>query len=153
MLQHYPLNALLSAQAIFTGDGADQWATGETNNGAGAGNLPLYVPLVLNTPVQTCLSKANLLGNFPNKLGSVRYYRVALPSSGPRTITVSFSGGRDIDFEVFQKGVLRFDAIGTSATSEIANVNLDAGEAVIRLTDFNLAQVPDTVPCATLIVN
>jgi hypothetical protein len=147
------LNSLLSAQAIFTGAAADQWGTGETNNGGSPDNLPLYISLTLNTPVQTCLSKANLTGNFPNKLGSVKYYRILLPSSGQRTVRASFSGGRDIDFEVFQKGVLRVDASGTSATSEVANVNLDAGEAVIRVSDFNLATVSASTPCGSLTVN
>ncbi len=147
------LNGFLSAQAIFTGAGADQWGTGETNNGGTANNLPLYIPLALNTAVQTCLNKTNLAGNFPNKLGSVKYYRVALPISGPRTVSASFSGGRDIDFEVFQKGVLRVNATSESSTSEIANVVLDAGEAVIRVSDFNLSSVPARTPCGTLIVN
>jgi hypothetical protein len=145
------LNSLLSAQSIFTGAGADQWGTGETNNGGSAENLPLYIPLELNTPVQTCFSTSNLRGNFPNKLGSVKYYRIALPTSGPRTVSASFSGGRD--FEVFQKGVLRVSANGTEATSEVASVNLDAGEAVIRVSDFNLALVPAGTPCGSLSVN
>lgn len=147
------LNSLLSAQAIFIGAGADEWGTGETNNGGSADNLPLYVPLALNTTVQTCLSRANLTGNFPNKLGSVKYYRVLLPSSGPRTVSASFSAGRDIDFQVFQKGVLRADASSTAATSEVATVSLDAGQAVIRVSDFNLATVPASTPCSTLSVN
>lgn len=147
------LNSLLSAQAIFAGAGADQWGTGEVNSGGSAGNLPLYSPLALNATVQTCLAKSNLTDAFPNKLGSVKYYRLTLPSSGLRTFSANFSGGRNIDFEVFQKGVTRIKAQSDSATTEAATVNLDAGEAVIRVSDFNLAAVPSTTPCATLVVN
>ena len=147
------LNTLLAAQAIFSGTGADQWGTGEVNNGGSLENLPLYIPLALNVSVQTCLSKTNLKDAFPNKLGSIKYYRLPLPSGGMRTISANFSGGRDIDLEVFQKGVTRAKAQSTSSTSETATVNLDAGEAVIRISDFNLAQVPASTPCATLVVN
>ena len=49
--------------------------------------------------------------------------------------------GRELNRKERPKGVLRVNASGTSATSEIANVNLDAGEAVIRVSDFNFAKL------------
>lgn len=61
--------------------------------------------------------------------------------------------GRELNRKERPKGVLRVNASGTSATSETANVNLDAGEAVIRVSDFNFATVPAGTPCGTLTVN
>jgi hypothetical protein len=150
------LNTLLSAQSIFTG--ADQWGAGETNNGGRADNLPLYSPLALGTPVQTCFTAANLTADsVSNKLGSARYYLVTLPSAGQRTITANFPAARDLDFEVFQKGVTRVRAAGLVSQSESASVSLEAGVAVIRVIDFNLdfnlTAVPANTPCGTLVIN
>jgi hypothetical protein len=147
------LNGLLAAQNIFTGAAADQWGTGETNNGGNAGNLPVYNAIALNSPVSTCFITTNLVNSSVNKLGSVKYYRLALPSAGTRSFVASFPTGRDIDFQVYQKGVLLVDASSSDPTSELASVSLAAGEAVIRVSDFNVASVPLGTPCGTLTVN
>ena len=97
------MDNLIAAQNILTGAAADQWGTGEINNGGNAGNLPVYNRLTLNSPVQTCFIASNLQGSTVNKLGSVKYYRMTLPSAGVRTFRASFPVGRDIDFQVFQK--------------------------------------------------
>jgi hypothetical protein len=148
------MNALIAAQNIFAGATADQWGTGEANNGGNSGNLPMYNRLTLNSPLQTCFIKTNLGDSSLNKLGSVKYYRLTLPSAGVRTFSASFSVGRDIDFQVFQKSVLLADASSTEPTSETASVNLAAGEVVVRVSDFNVFSIPEnTTACGTLTVN
>jgi hypothetical protein len=150
------MNNILSLQNIFTGSTANQWGQGETNNGGDAGNLPIYTSLSLGVPTNACVIKSNLRtypnGTQPvNKLGSVKYFRINLPSAGTRTITASFpQGGRDIDFEVFQKGVLRGVANTDAPSSEVGTLSLTAGEAVIRVVDYNVATVAAGTPCATI---
>jgi hypothetical protein len=146
------LNALLATQNIFTGSTANQWGQGETNNGGNAGNLPVYTTLALGVGVPSCFTGVNLRGTSINKLGTTKYYRVTLPSSGVRTITVNFpTGGHDIDFEVFQKGVLRGQALSDNPTTEFGSLNLAAGEVVIRALDFNAATASvATADCATI---
>jgi hypothetical protein len=148
------MNTLLAAQNIFAGATADQWGTGETNSGGDTGNLPVYNRLTLNSPLQTCFIDTNLVDSSLNKLGSVKYYRLTVPSAGVRTFRASFPVGRDIDFQVFQKSVLLADASGTEPSSETASVNLAAGEVVLRVSDFNVFSIPaNTTACGTLIVN
>jgi hypothetical protein len=147
------MDTLIAAQNIFTGAAADQWGNGEVNNGGNAGNLPVYSRLTLNSPVQTCFIANNLQGNTANKLGSVKYYRMMLPSAGARTFTASFPAGRDIDFQVFQKNEFLLDASSTEPASETGRVSLAAGEVVVRVSDFNVSSVPPNTPCGTLTVN
>ncbi len=149
------LNALLSAQNIFTGTGANQWGAGETNNGGSASNLPIYTTLSLNTPTPVCFINANVKAEdkAPNKLGTWRYFRINLPSAGNRTITASFPQGRDLDFDVLQNREILAIADSTVATSETATLPLAAGEVIIRVSDY-VTNSPLTAPnCATLTIN
>jgi hypothetical protein len=146
------MNTLLAAQNIFVGATADQWGTGESNNGGDTGNLPVYHKLTLNSPLQTCFINSNLVGSSLNKLGSVKYYRLTVPSAGVLTFSAGFPVGRDIDFQVFQKNVLLVDASTSEPTSEVASVNVAAGEVVVRVSDFNVFSVPAGTPCGTLTV-
>lgn len=146
------LNSLLVTQNIFTGSTANQWGQGETNNGGNAANLPVYNTLTLGSEAPSCFTTANLTGTSINKLGAVKYFRVNLPGAGLRTIRSNFpQGGHDIDFEVFQKGVLRGEAQSDNPTTESGSVYLAAGEAVIRVVDFNVATASSAVEtCATI---
>jgi hypothetical protein len=147
------LNNLLFAQKIFTGATANQWGLGETNNGGSAANLPIYSTLTLGAESVSCFSPANLTPDASvNKLGAVKYFRVNLPGAGMRTVRSNFAqGGHDIDFEVFQKGVLRGAALSDSLTTETGTLYLAAGEAVIRLVDYNVASASTaTSTCATI---
>jgi hypothetical protein len=150
------LNSILAAQNILVGATPNQWGQGETNNGGDAGNLPIYTPLTLGVEATACFIGTNVrtypAGDTPvNKLGAVKYFRATLPSAGVRTITSVFpQGGHDIDFEVFQKGVLRGEAGSDSPVSEVGSINLAAGEVVIRVSDFNAASVAPSAPCATI---
>lgn len=143
------MNTLLAAQNIVTRTGASQWGDGETNNGGEAGNLPIYTPLTLGTPMQVCFSATNVnpAGRAANKLGSTRYFRISLPSAGIRTVTATFSSGRDVDFEVFQNRALLVKA-ATAAPSETATVLLQAGEVIIRALDYVTTPMGGT--CASI---
>jgi hypothetical protein len=144
------LNSLLTTQNIATGATADQWGVGETNNGGNAANLPVYTVLTLGSEATVCFSNTNLTGASVNKLGAAKYFRVSLPGAGMRTVRSNFAqGGHNIDFEVFQKGVLRGEAQTYNAGSEIGSLYLAAGEAVIRLVDNNVATASATT-CATI---
>lgn len=150
------LNTLLTAQNIGTA-GADQWGSTESNNGGNAINLPVYAQLALGTATPVCFINTNVTAdNTPNKLGSIRYYRLTLASAGTRTVTANFAAGRDIDFEVFQRGELVARAAADNlpaGTSESKSVNLAAGEVVIRVKDFVTTSPPAGANCATLRVN
>jgi hypothetical protein len=147
------MNALLTAQNIFSGSGANQWGAGETNNGGDAGNLPIYNPLVFNTATQVCFINTNVRAGdtSPNKLGAVKYFRINLSpaQAGLRTITASFPVGRDVDFEIFQNRQTVAVADSTAPTSEVTSVSLATGEVVIRVMDF----VTNAPTCATLTIN
>lgn len=150
------LDRILSAQNIFTGAGADQWGTGETNNGGNSGNLPIYTTLALNTPTPVCFINDNLVGTSKNKLGILKYFRINLApgQAGLRTVTANFRVGRDIDFSVYQgrKAVVEAfaDSLGTS--SESATAVLLAGEVIIRVSDFITTSPPVAPGCATITI-
>ncbi len=150
------LNSILAAQNILVGATPNQWGLGERNNGGDAGNLPIYTTLTLGVDAPACFIGSNMktypAGDSPvNKLGAVKYFRATLPSAGERTITSLFpQGGHDIDFWVFQNGVLRGEAGSDSPVSEAGSINLAAGEVVIRVSDFNAASVARGAPCATI---
>jgi hypothetical protein len=149
------LNSVISANLISTT--ADEWGTGETNNGGDASNLPVYNPLVFNTATPVCYTTVNMTDPTDiNKLGMVRYHRHTLSPANAaalRTVQVNFEANRDVDFDVYQTGVrkARADAVtALGGTSESKTVTLSAGEVVIRTRDY----ITDTAPanCATLII-
>jgi hypothetical protein len=146
------LNGLLSANSI---SGTDQWGGGETNNGGSAFTLPVYTPLSLGVPARACLDYSNqaLNASSANKLGAVKYFRVTLASAGPRTITANFPAGRDIDYEVYQNRVVVAVGSSSAPTSEATQINLSAGEVVIRVLDAVTSSAPSLTNCATLTIN
>ena len=150
------LDRIFAAQNIFTGVGADQWGSGETNNGGNSGNLPIYTTLAFNTPTPVCFINDNLVGTSKNKLGMLKYFRASLApgQAGVRTITANFRIGRDLDFTVYQgrKVVLEAVADSLGSTSESAAVSLNAGEVVIRVSDFITTSPPAAPGCATITI-
>ncbi len=150
------LNRILAAQNIFTGVGADQWGTGETNNGGNSGNLPIYTTLALNIPTPVCFINDNQVGSSKNKLGMLKYFRIGLTpgQAGVRTVTANFGVGRDLDFTVYQSRKVVVQAVADSlgTTSESANVSLNAGEVVIRVNDFITTSPPAAPNCATITI-
>ena len=150
------MNTLLTAQGIFTGAGASQWGTNETNNGGEAANLPIYRTLAFNTATPVCFSSANVsTDGAANKLGSTRYFRINLTAAGTRTVTARFSSGRDVDFEVFQNRTLlvNADTPATASLNEVATVPLQAGEVIIRVLDYVTTPLATGAACATLTIN
>jgi hypothetical protein len=146
------LNSLLAQQSIFSAANADQWGTGETNNGGNANNIPVHQTITVGGPaVPICFN--NFAGdNTSNKLGERRYLRFTTPA-GSRTITASFAtGGHDIDFEVFQGGKRLGIADSENTSSEVFTGNFIAGEVVVRAVDFNINGASPT-NCATIKVN
>jgi hypothetical protein len=152
------LNTLLSGQSIFSGAGADQWGANETNNGGAVSNLPPYKTATLNTPAAANCLAANITAAGVNKLGAVSYYRISSVPAGAHTVTATFDNGRDVDVEVFQKGVSIARAATGAVNSEVLPVNLPiAGDVVVRFIDypvptttFNISA--STPSCATLTV-
>jgi hypothetical protein len=151
------LNSALSAQNIFAGSGADQWGTGETNNGGDPGNLPIYATLPFGVATPVCFINTNIPSGDDslNKLGSIKYFRITLSNaqSGPRTIRADFALGRDIDFIVFQNRQALAFADSSDPAPEIISLNLSAGDVILRVRDF-ITTTPLTAPnCATITIN
>jgi hypothetical protein len=151
------LNNILSAQNIFTGNGADQWGAGETNDGGDAGNLPVYSSLPFGVATPVCFINTNMTdGDVSlNKLGSLKYFRIKLSDvqSGVRTIRADFAAGRDIDFIVFQNRQALAFADSIDPISETTSLNLSAGDVILRVRDY-VTTTPLTAPnCATITIN
>jgi hypothetical protein len=146
------LNALLTQQSIFTGANADQWGTGETNNGGNANNIPVHQTMTVGGPAASICFNNFAADDSNNKLGERRYLRFTTPA-GSRTITASFAtGGHDIDFEVFQGGKRLGIAESENTSSEVFTGNFAAGEVVVRAVDFKINSASAT-NCATIKVN
>ena len=150
------VNRILAAQNMFTGSTADAFGQNESNNGASAGNLPVYTPLTLNVAAPVCFHYDNKTNKDVNKLGMVKYFRLNLSAAqaGSRTVVANFSVGRDIDFEVFQNRNVAISATVDSQglTSETANGTLSAGDVIIRVSDFVTTNAPVAPFCATITV-
>jgi Fungalysin metallopeptidase (M36) len=145
------LDNLLTSQSIFAGANANQWGRGETNDGGNANNLPVHK--MLNSTAQpVCFNKDP--NGTENKLGSNRYFRFTVPVTGVKTITVASNDAdrHDIDFDVYQNGVLIGRAASESTTSEVASGTVAAGELLVRVTDFNIKNA-STTSCATIRIN
>jgi hypothetical protein len=145
------LNSVLTSQSIFAGAGADQWGTGETNDGGNTNNLPVHQ--TLSTTAQPVCFNRDPNGT-DNKLGVYRYFRFTVPVTGTKTITVASNAadGHDIDFVVYQNGAVIGRAASVSTTSEVASSTIAAGEILVRATDFNI-NTASTTSCATIRIN
>jgi hypothetical protein len=147
------LNSLLTSQNIFAGRFADQWGSGETNDGGRANNLPVHKTLS-TTAQPVCFNRAP--DGTDNKLGGNRYFRFTVPAAGVKTITAAFNAadGHDIDFEVYQNGTLIDRATSESTTSEVISSNVAAGEIVVRVFDYNINTASTSAAdCATIRIN
>jgi hypothetical protein len=145
------LNNVLTSQSIFAGASADQWGSGETNDGGNANNLPVHQ--VLSTAAQSVCFNKDANGT-KNKLGGNRYFRFNMPAAGSKTITVASVGadGHNIDFTIYQKGAEIANAETKSTTSEVFTGNFAAGEVLVRAIDFNI-NTASTTNCATIRIN
>jgi hypothetical protein len=137
------LNSLLSGQQIATG--LNECGTGETNAGSVTSALPIYRSLIIGQTQQICISST---AGIPNKLGNFAYLGFTAPASRQYTFSVTGGpAGSDPDFEVFQRGYLG-GGFGTNSGSEVAASALQAGEAVIAISDANLTAGQS--PCFTV---
>ncbi len=150
-----PLNALLTSQRIFAGTNADQWGTGETNNGGNPNNIPVHQTITVGGAATPICFNNTTTDNSNNKLGEHRYIRFNNPTAGARTITASFpTGGHDITFLVYQRGAVVGSANSGNLSAETFTGNLDAGEVLIRTIDSKIDTASTTaVDCATIKVN
>ena len=151
------LDRIFAAQNIFTGVGADQWGSAETNHGGNTGNLPIYTTLMLDSPSPVCFTSENRVGAAKNKLGMLKYFRISLTpgQAGVRTVIANFGVGRDLDFTVYQGRKVVHEAVADSlgSSSESGNVSLNAGEVVIRVTDFVTTSPPAAPGCASITIH
>lgn len=149
------MNTLLTGQSIFTGPAANEWGTGETNDGGNLANLPLYASLTATITPLCFTNDSSPPNDANNKLGEVRYLRFIASGSGNRTINVTsnLGSGHDIDLEVFKNGVYQGEATSNSATSESFTVNVVTGDnVVVRAIDFNIITA-SAATCANVSVN
>jgi hypothetical protein len=125
------VTTLFANQSINT---ADAYGTGETNDGGIASVLPIYktygaIGSTLNTLCVEGTAGAS------NKLGSVAFARVTIPST--RVYSIRLQGGSDPDFTISNSSVIAF-GISADAGLERQDVSLEAGSYVIAVEDFNL---------------
>jgi hypothetical protein len=149
------MNTLLAGQSIFTGAAADEWGAGETNNGGGVANLPVYGTLTSVLQDLCFTNDASQPDDANNKLGEVRYLRFIASGSGSRTIAVTSNQafGHDVDLEVFKNGIYQGEATSNSATAENFTLNVATGDVVIaRAIDFNVTTA-SAASCAKISVN
>ena len=138
------VTSIFSSQNIATNDA---FGAGETNSGGIAEALPVYRQ---HAGIGTTLSSLCVTGaaGVPNKLGNYLFVRVTIPSSGPRTITLT--GGIDPDFEIFN-ATFSARAEGVVSGQEQLSVDLAAGSYVIAVTEFQLS--PGQQRCLSLTIN
>jgi hypothetical protein len=148
------LNTLVAGQNITTTVAANQWGAGEVNSGGNAANLPVYSVQALGTSTSYCLNKDNNTTDPTiNKLGNVKYIRHTVAAAGARTIAVSFAAGSDFLLQVFQRGVQIGEADADVGLSESLTVNVQPGDIVIRVLDYNTATLAAGAACGTVSIN
>lgn len=130
------VDSLLGGQFIY-GSGID--GIDEINDGGEAFNLPLYKMLLLNgSAVNVCSSSAY---GKANKLGTAQFVRFTISDTGIYQMSVVKSGGdavaADPDFAIYRAGELRWLAESVEVDRELASVNLQAGQYVAEIYDYN----------------
>jgi hypothetical protein len=149
------LSPILSDQGIS--NTSDGFGGGETNNAGQSGVLPIYTPYTtLGSSTQVCVSNVN--GN-TNKLRNFVYVRVTVPTTRSYTISAvdtAASPASDPDFDVYQGGLITSGQGSSVGTETLGGVNLQAGSAVIVLSDYELpasTSAPNTSRCFNLTIN
>jgi hypothetical protein len=147
------IDTLLNNESI---SGNGEFGAGESNDGGGNTDLPVYVPVVaLNTPVSVCTRGTAAGSEFRNRLGNRRFLRFDNTVSRPITIQVSgvvqgpgTSAAFDPDIFLYRRGVEIDRAVstplpstppGTPGSETMPQQQLD-GETtyVIEVLDFDL---------------
>ena len=128
------IDALLDAQNIVSGSALDEFGTNETNNAGSAQALPAYARATVGTPLNGIFS-LNDFGQ-DNKLANWRFVQVNIPTPG--SYRIELIGGVDPDFVVSQNGdeLRSFGQNSAARGREVASVNLQAGDAVMAVAEF-----------------
>lgn len=124
------IDTLLTSQDVTV---ADDFGTGETNNGGDARNLPVYSELSSGSSVQVCSYGTN--GQY-NKLGNRKYLKISINSTGSYTLTAAgTTAGDDPDLSVYQNGTRAFvsEAVGNESTTQTMN----AGTYVMEVYEYS----------------
>lgn len=132
------LDPLLTSQSIRAG--TDGFGTDETNNAGDPQVLPIYAAaLVGGTANTACVSNGFDPDGEGNKLRSYAYLRFPIQSAGSYTIRVDNGGAGSLPgFTVFRGGVVASAGNGGSALA-VSTVNLNAGEHVLAVQNFQNA--------------
>ncbi|MGH1487483.1 MAG: hypothetical protein ACRBCI_14810 [Cellvibrionaceae bacterium] len=129
------IDTLLTSQNIIVND---FFATGETNNGGDANNLPVYKTLADDGfPVIVCSSKTE---GEVNKLGNRQFLRLNVVSAGSHNISISRVSGlaaSNPDARVYLNGSLAFSGSSSVNNAETIVANLDAVEYILEVYDFS----------------
>ncbi len=132
--------ALLSNEQI-EGPTIDIFGSTETNDAGSSDVLPVYTPIAMGQTIQ--LRSTNEFGT-PNKLSNDRFLLLSLVAPTNVRITVSAATGRDVDIEVYRKGVLLGpEQLGPA--DEDFTLSLDAGDYVLDVYDCGNAGCNDVV--------
>lgn len=130
------LDSLLGAQLIY-GSGIE--GIDEINDGGEAFNLPLYKALQLSGPA-TNVCSSSAYGK-ANKLGTAQFVRFTISDAGIYQFNVVKNGGdsvaADPDFAIYRAGALRWLAESVAVDQELASINLQAGQYVAEVYDYN----------------
>ena len=134
------INALASAQLVATT--ADDFGSGEANNGLDARNLPIYRGIAGGQTVNVC-STVPTAGGVYNKLGNRRLLRFDLAATGNVTIVATYDGANgatatDPDLVLYAAGVERTRAESANSNSETLNAaGLATGTYVLEAFEYS----------------
>jgi len=113
-------------------------AVGETNNGGITTSLPVFRGGTFGgSPVTVCSTDDEGL---QNRLGTYAFVQFSLASNQTVTITANRISGQspsDPEIELFREGASVGFSFSTTTDSESLTRNLEAGDYLIAITDFN----------------
>jgi hypothetical protein len=147
------IEALLAAQDVLPQPVADDFGSGETNDGGDVRNLPLYTDITINGGAQRLCTTGSTV-RYYNALGNRRYLRLeVLGVAQDVTITVAGSAPNasgDPDVFIFRQGIelASDERLGGPAVLPNPDVipvqplTLEPGVYVIEAYDFRWIQFP-----------
>ena len=132
------IDALVTSQNIDAV--ADNYGSGESNNGGNADSLPVYKTLTDDGSIVTVCSN-NVNGEY-NRLGNRQFIVLTVASSGSHRITVIRIPDptpipSDPDVLVCLDGSVQAAGESIVSDSEVLRVNLEADEYILEVYDYN----------------
>lgn len=130
------LESLMQEQLIF---GADEYGTGETNNGGLAVELPIYKNVSADDfPTNVC-SDAEY--GEQNKLGNSQFLRLTISQAGPYKISLTKAGGDLVEskpeFVLYHKGDWITEAKNSVNNEASKNIVLGSKNYILEVYDLN----------------